>query len=1644
MDQSALTTTGETPAKLTYMLEETNECCYRDVSAALMARGYSSVPFQRKMKQKKKKAQLKHGVLPSFIWAINERDIDYTELFPFQVVNHFEGISKLTTKQGLCEILRGMAWVDENDHNVCPRSYDLSQPSQRAEFSDDFRLSAASNILKHCSMKKTLRSVTVFSERVIKLSMTAITVYLAMALHGDWSGMLPFGELGALDRGDFGLLDTEWAEILRASYDLAALEPLPEWCLGEIHQRDDILLPSVTQLKIRLLLRGLQKVWPQLYINGMRNIWIVKAPVVSRGTGIRICSKLEEIFDLEKRIAGRIVQKYVETPLLVPRLSTYLNMNSNLSTQVKFDTRIWVAITCFQPLKAFIYSTIYGRKCSKAYSNGTKQLNDDLIHLTNYSVQKHSNGSASSSTHAPGSNYQNVGKDDATLPVSLVEKLRGTIATSTAAKRPSSARLDGRRSSRATDSTNGSDSAANLMLTHDELLSFLDFKCNGQGREVWEQNVWPEIRLRIASLLKASREYVKPRDKTFELLGVDVILDDRLVPWILEANMSPGLSHRNEKHNALIRDMIENLMQKVLNCQVPAGGGSPHSNVGTKLGAWEELDTTSCSNTDIERWTGIPVNIPNSKYHLISGEGKINKTWLSVLKSGSLSAFDGSSGATNSNFDDLDTYNAKSNVENLESEKTSYLKEKFNELKNSSFMQETAAASDITNKAVSSVNTMVNFKKTTPRTSVMDSRDWSQNLRSSDMDSSTSKKNRFITTSKKDLLNVVNSSSDIHGRKSNHGMTPTEKRLQQYIQNSSNLDPATLIVVGTEVSRQKIHTIDLAIRHSEKLDLLQRWSRRYLIRVRAYHRKRRVAAIFLQCLARQIIARQTVNALVRKKSAVALQSRMRSHLARLEANRRRKEKAGLLLCRKLYHFAIFRRKEKIFRSGRSKTIQRFLRMCMQVFYNKNALVIGRQAKKWVILRWRNRLIVRHMIALYFRHRVTSATVIKRSSIFKQYLNYLRTRRRRRRHLLRVLTTQAKKPSKGLRHVVKISVTYDVVVIDKGQSEDVFSPLFKYNSIQKELRNNNNSEAETFSLRNDERTDEDKNPLPHIPPASKALDLVNAMLNECEKSPHEVNTKDMSSILPNRNCTKFPEHKEDFNIVEYVARHADEPIGCRPHHPVVESVPQKKNRLQFDLSHDMIVEKKGKPEKTNSGIEIAYQEQTDDSTRKLRAEFVATDTRSSDGSGDERSTTDEDEDFLFQRDVVNPRGDMTEVDLREENISTAPSSEVVLNLELEEFCEEHQNQDSNFHNTGGRNSMIEGRLCDISGKKGKIECASNRNKLLDQPNLLQDYDLPPKIRINDSLQTGEQFYRHVSCPKNSLNVECKFVKKKCRSSKSMKKSTRTDYDGAPATSKKRNRTKEVVESQLKLAKSNAVDDPDVIYREQLERQLNLAKEKYAQRQRKRQDEALSRPSNFVREVSAPFDTKLKPSEAAWDIRNTKRGAQTKLIDAEKEEALQLAAEWNSELYELQQEQMRKRAKDYANEQARKASEDARRRNVLSNRCTESTGENGQGFATAPVEVPRRVRPKSAGNSYRDSRSFATNQQSQCHPDSSGGYLLEAYEAPIRCKEDLESGYHPDLIHSRQQAHVMTAQRSHTFQTGNNCNEKYYYFSNFRIL
>lgn len=55
---------------------------------------------------------------------------------------------------------------------------------------------------------------------------------------------------------------------------------------------------------------------------------------------------------------------------------------------VKYDLRLYVVVTCFDPLKVFLLREGLVRFATQKYSNNPKHLEKRFVHLTNYSVNK--------------------------------------------------------------------------------------------------------------------------------------------------------------------------------------------------------------------------------------------------------------------------------------------------------------------------------------------------------------------------------------------------------------------------------------------------------------------------------------------------------------------------------------------------------------------------------------------------------------------------------------------------------------------------------------------------------------------------------------------------------------------------------------------------------------------------------------------------------------------------------------------------------------------------------------------------------------------------------------------------------------------------------------------------------------------------------------------------------------------------------------------------------------------------------------------------------------------------------------------------------------------------------------------------------
>jgi len=113
-----------------------------------------------------------------------------------------------------------------------------------------------------------------------------------------------------------------------------------------------------------------------------KSTWIMKPCAKCQGVGIFLISKLSQVKKWGAKnceASGKeqyVVSRYIDHPLLVGSR--------------KFDLRIYVLVTGYNPLRAYVHRQGFARFCTAKYSSAACDLDNVLMHLTNVAVQKHS------------------------------------------------------------------------------------------------------------------------------------------------------------------------------------------------------------------------------------------------------------------------------------------------------------------------------------------------------------------------------------------------------------------------------------------------------------------------------------------------------------------------------------------------------------------------------------------------------------------------------------------------------------------------------------------------------------------------------------------------------------------------------------------------------------------------------------------------------------------------------------------------------------------------------------------------------------------------------------------------------------------------------------------------------------------------------------------------------------------------------------------------------------------------------------------------------------------------------------------------------------------------------------------------------
>ncbi|XP_072786384.1 tubulin polyglutamylase TTLL5 isoform X6 [Taeniopygia guttata] len=201
-----------------------------------------------------------------------------------------------------------------------------------------------------------------------------------------------------------------------------------------------------------------------------RGPWIVKPVASSRGRGVYLINNPNQIV-VEENI---LVSRYISNPLLID--------------DFKFDVRLYVLVTSYDPLVVYLYEEGLARFATVRYDQASKNIKNQFMHLTNYSVNKKS-GDYVSCDDPEVEDYGNKWSMSAVLRYLKQE---------------------------------GRDTAALMANVEDLIIKTL---------------VSAEL-----SIASACKSFLSHRGSCFELYGFDVLIDDALKPWLLEVNLSPSLA----------------------------------------------------------------------------------------------------------------------------------------------------------------------------------------------------------------------------------------------------------------------------------------------------------------------------------------------------------------------------------------------------------------------------------------------------------------------------------------------------------------------------------------------------------------------------------------------------------------------------------------------------------------------------------------------------------------------------------------------------------------------------------------------------------------------------------------------------------------------------------------------------------------------------------------------------------------------------------------------------------------------------------------------------------------------------------------------------------------------------------------------
>lgn len=239
--------------------------------------------------------------------------------------------------------------------------------------------------------------------------------------------------------------------------------------------------------------------------------FIAKPSAGSEGQGIKLFqtqAAWNKILENAPQDVSYVVQDYISSPLLIDNL--------------KFDFRVYLLVSNLKPIRLHLFKEGLARFCTHSYTEPTSDnLELDNMHLTNYSVNKHS--------------------DQFTQSLETIHSAASGLANNTSSKRSiATALLQIKKKNPSFDPDKFWKGVVNVV-------------------EKTFVTMWPTLYGAYCSHFADPKEGEK--SQCYQIVGFDLMLDSNFKLWLIEINQNPSYGTDSELDLRIKQSLLETAFQ---------------------------------------------------------------------------------------------------------------------------------------------------------------------------------------------------------------------------------------------------------------------------------------------------------------------------------------------------------------------------------------------------------------------------------------------------------------------------------------------------------------------------------------------------------------------------------------------------------------------------------------------------------------------------------------------------------------------------------------------------------------------------------------------------------------------------------------------------------------------------------------------------------------------------------------------------------------------------------------------------------------------------------------------------------------------------------------------------------------------------